>query len=439
MINYLFLVLLFMGLVFLCFLPALIEYLRPKDDKPLAINLSMELDERYFAHSFRGILEPAFSGVEKDLVLKDEQKPGWLQKFPVLKTHLMMHRDKEEIWLAEGDIKVPAGSKFDRILIVNGNFSTEENCSFEKELFVKGDSFIGQNNVLQCISATGKLKLEENVLVRGWIDADEDVYISKGCKIKSRAASGKIIWIAKESQLSRLAGEEFVVGGDGMVKTKSKVKEIVLPIIRWTKEMDAIIKENFKSKNLFEIKELFKEKFNEDIPEMLFFRRARVLNFIEPLVKMNEKQKPGFLKDNKVWMQGGESVLVKGNVTISEGENVPYNIIIKGKLTSQADVVFQGGLHATKDVFLGDRNHVVGSVVSDDKVVLGMDTVIENCVDAEKDIFIRKGVTIGSEKRGGGLAAGGKIYLQEGVSGRYKVYAENGIQPVESIDEILSK
>jgi len=439
MINYLLLVLLFMGLVFLCFLPALIEYLRPKDDKPLAINLSMGLDERYFSHSFRNILEPAFLGVGKDRVLRDEQKPDWLQKFPVLKTHLMMHRGKEEIWLAEGDIKVPAGSKFDRILIVDGNFFTEGNCLFEKELFVKGDCFIGQNDVLRCVSATGKLKLGENVLVNGWVDADEDVHISEGCEIKSRAASGKIIWVEKESRLSRLAGDEFVVGEDKMNENKLEEKVTALPTIRWTEGMDAVIKENFKSKNLSEIKELFKEGFDEDIPETLFFRRARVLNLIEPLVKMNEKQKPEFLKDNKVWVQGGESVLVKGDVTISEGEVVPYNIIIKGELTSQADVVFQGGLHATGKISIGDRNRIAGSVVGEDGVVLGMDTVIENCVDAEKDIFIRSGVTIGTEKRGGGLAAGDKIYLEEGVSGRYKVYAEGGIQTVESIDEILSK
>ncbi len=439
MINYLLLVLLSMGLVFLCFLPALVEYLRPKDDEPLAINLSMELDERYFAHSFRDILEPAFSGVGKDFVLKDEQKPGWLQKFPVLKTYLMMHRGKEEIWLAEGDIKIPAGSKFDRILIIDGNLSTGEDCSFEKELFVKGDGFIGQNNVLCCVSAMGKLKLGENVLVKGWIDADEDVYVSEGCEVKSRAASGKTIWVEKRSRLLRLAGDEFVVGEDKMNENKLEEKVMGLPTIRWTEGMDTVIKENFKSKNFSEIKELFKEGFNEDIPEMLIFRRARILNLIEPLVKMNEKQKPGFLKDNKVWMQGGESVLVKGNVTISEGETVPYNIIVKGELTSQADVVFRGGLHATGKIFIGDRNSITGSVVGEEGVVLGMDTVIENCVDAEKNIFIRKGVIIGTEKRGGGLAAGGKIYLEEGVSGRYKVYAEGGIQTVESIDEIFSK
>ncbi|HDP69748.1 MAG TPA: hypothetical protein ENN38_02940 [Actinobacteria bacterium] len=439
MLDYLPLFLIFAGILFLCFVPAFVEYLWPRDDKPLAIDLSMELDERYFAHSFRKILEPAFTEGRKDYVLGDNQKPVWLRDFPVLKTYLKMHRAEEEIWLAEGDIKVPAGSEFDWILIVDGNFSTEEDCTFKKELFVKGDGFIGQSNNLRCVTATGKLKLEKGTLVDGWIDSDKDVDISKDCEIRSRAASGKTVWIEKGSKFFRLAGEEFVVGGDGMVKTKSKVKEIVLPVIRWTKEMDGLVKENFEGKNLSEIKVLLEEKFGQGIPGILIFRRARILDLIKPLTKMKSQQKPEFLKDNKVWIQGAESVLVKGDIAISEGETVPYNIIVKGDLTSHADVVFQGGLHATGDIFIGDRNRIMGSIVGAEKVILGMDTVVENCVDTEKDIFVRKGVTIGTEKRGGGLAAGGKVYLEEGVLGRYKVYAEKGIQTVENIDDVLSK
>jgi hypothetical protein len=69
-------------------------------------------------------------------------------------------------------------------------------------------------------------------------------------------------------------------------------------------------------------------------------------------------------------------------------------------------------------------------------VVLGRNTVVENLVDSEGPVFVRRGVIVGTGEKGG-IASGDTVYVELGFSGKTKIYASRGVKVVKNIHEIL--
>lgn len=217
----------------------------------------------------------------------------------------------------------------------------------------------------------------------------------------------------------------------------TEMKKIPGYELEWTNEMDEHIRKQFKKVSLGTLKRDLDRRFGLSIPEMMILRRAEALGLVSRnLRELTDKQKPEYLKSNIVWMQGAETVRVKGDVSIPENDRVPFNIIVDGALITQSDVVFQGGLHVKGNTVLGDRNSVMKSLICDDMVLLGRNTVVENLVDSDGPVFVRHGVIVGTGDKGG-IASGDTVYVELGFSGKTKIYAYRGVKVVKDIHEIL--
>jgi len=217
----------------------------------------------------------------------------------------------------------------------------------------------------------------------------------------------------------------------------TEIKKIPGYELEWTNEIDDYLRKQFQKVSLGDLKRDLDRRFGLSIPEMVLLRRAEALSLVSRELRvLTDEQKPEYLKSNIVWMQGAETVRVKGNVSIPENDRVPFNIIVDGSLITQSDVVFQGGLHVKGNTVLGDRNSVMKSLICEEMVVLGRNTLVENLVDSDGPVFVRHGVIVGTGDNGG-IASGDTVYVELGFSGKTKIYASSGVKVVKNIHDIL--
>jgi hypothetical protein len=129
-----------------------------------------------------------------------------------------------------------------------------------------------------------------------------------------------------------------------------------------------------------------------------------------------------------------ETIRVRGDARIPRGEVIPYNMIVEGDLTSEADVTFLGGLHVEGTAKIGARNFLGKSLVCRRELVLLEDVVVRNCVDCDGPIFIKEGVRVGMGGDGGGIASASVIYLEK-AEGPLTIHSKEEIRVVASLEE----
>ncbi len=176
-------------LIAIPFLPAVKELFRPRDEKPLAINMNFSKDYKYFGRSFQQILE-------RGLGAKQITKPG---------EYTLMLSKPEKIRVVQSE----SGSDrktTEEILYVLGDLTSGSEAQFKKEIYVKGACVIGDRNTLRALYCEGNLVLGKGTSVVRWIDGDRDMEIKEGCRLGlSIACSGKLA-VGRNCTFTRMFG-----------------------------------------------------------------------------------------------------------------------------------------------------------------------------------------------------------------------------------------
>lgn len=131
-----------------------------------------------------------------------------------------------------------------------------------------------------------------------------------------------------------------------------------------------------------------------------------------------------------------ETIRVRGDLRIPKGEVVPYNMIVDGNLTSQEDVIFQGGLHVKGRVVIGARNRLEKSIVCQKELFLSKDVIVNNCIDCEGLVLIKKGLRVGAGSEGGGIASRSTIFLEKPV-GPLRIKSKKGVRIVGILSDAI--
>ena len=103
------------------------------------------------------------------------------------------------------------------------------------------------------------------------------------------------------------------------------------------------------------------------------------------------------------------------------------NLIVEGQLISEADVIFEGGVHVNKKCVLGPRTTVNKSIVVGDDLTIHVNSFVRECVGASGHIKIMKGSTFGSGTLGG-VASHKIVNIESAATFHGKIYGENGIR-----------
>ncbi len=131
-----------------------------------------------------------------------------------------------------------------------------------------------------------------------------------------------------------------------------------------------------------------------------------------------------------------ETIRIRGDVKITKGEVIPYNMIVEGNMVSQEDVTFLGGLHVKGRSVIGARNQLKKSIICQKDLLICEDVIVYNCIDCEGFVFIKNGVRVGVGVEGGGIASGSAIYLQD-VEGPLRIHSKEGIRIVANLKDVI--
>lgn len=178
----------FLILLFIPFIPGILELRRPRDAAPLFIDMEYTKDPRYFGKSFKSAI--------KKYVPSDSLQTG-LRNIAL--------SQKEEI-LVSSSRTVPAGEKVNYILCIAGDLISEEKAYFHKEIYATGNVVLGSNNVVKALASDGKILLHRHTTVLRWADAEEAVEVSEGCNLGISLSCAGEIRIAHGCTFQRLYG-----------------------------------------------------------------------------------------------------------------------------------------------------------------------------------------------------------------------------------------
>lgn len=430
MIGYIILLGVFVAMVSLCFVPGLIEYYRPKDAGPLKIDMNRNIEERHFSKSFRKMINNAFGDpAAPSRSVMNPGANGILARMVSAETN----KGLEDVVEVDGDLTLAKGAVIKEALVVRGNLTAGDSCVFSREVLVDGNAIIGENTSLVSLSATN-IEIGKSGRIEGWLDADETIMLREGCSVKSRVTAGKKITLESRVKTPRLAAPEIVLGAAPV----DSIPEAI-PDINWTAAMDDYITEHFLTDSLPDIKQSLNNDFRVSVSEIKILFRAALLDLVAPtLYKLEKNDKPDYLRSNTVWLQGKTTARIKGNIEFPAGEDMPFNLIVTGNLTSGENTIFRGGVHVDGRVKTGESNRFRQSLVANNDIYLGDNNVIENCVDTDRDITTGRGVSVGLGIDGGGMSAGGRITITDGFRGHNKAFADYGVIAETGGNEIVA-
>lgn len=183
------LLLVFVLLIIIPFVPGLIEVTVPKDRYPLPVkNTQYAKDPRYLGKSARRILTQALEGK----ILEEGR-------------HTVLMSKEETIDLAD-DLVVPSNERVQNVQYVRGDLRAENGVRFGKEVFVGGVASIGARSRLRTLACDGPLTLGEGTRVSRWLDAEGEIVVGEGCNLGISAASAQGIRLGDRIQFRRLFG-----------------------------------------------------------------------------------------------------------------------------------------------------------------------------------------------------------------------------------------
>ena len=199
--------LVFLVLVIVPLLPAIKELFRPKDEKPLALNMNFSKDYRYFGKSFQKILE-------QGLGAKPITGPG---------DYALTLSKPERVRVVESE-KAPDRKVTEELLYVLDSLSSGREAQFKKEVYVKGPCRIGDRNVLRALCSEGDLVIGEGSYVARWIDGDKDVEVKEGCRLGLSVACPGRLAVGRQCTFNRMFGLPIVTYATAVPEIPGEVK-----------------------------------------------------------------------------------------------------------------------------------------------------------------------------------------------------------------------
>jgi predicted acyltransferase (DUF342 family) len=156
------------------FLIAIKELLKPKDNKPLYINMFHSKDPLYFGRAFKNKVADAI---------------GPLESGQALETGTMKLRISKSEPVEICDTKaIPDDSRMNHIFYIRNDFTIGDRTILRKDVYVKGDSRIGSHNALRTIYGEGDIRLGENCHVSRWLCSEKNIHVGPGGNLGRNAA-----------------------------------------------------------------------------------------------------------------------------------------------------------------------------------------------------------------------------------------------------------
>jgi predicted acyltransferase (DUF342 family) len=179
------LIIIFMVLLIIPFLPAIMEMVNPKDNEPLFIDQQYTRDPRHLDKQLMEDLKPFLAATQNGK--KD------LGKYRNNIT--VEHKD---------DYTVPDSFKVDSLVIVDNNVKSGKNVTFNQPLYVRGNAEFSENTTLDIAMVNGDISLGKNSKVHRWISSNANITAGKEVELGKHLACKGILQLDKGCTFTNL-------------------------------------------------------------------------------------------------------------------------------------------------------------------------------------------------------------------------------------------
>ena len=183
------LIALFLALLALPLVPGIRELVRPRDDRPLEIDVDATLDPRQPGRSFREGLAPFRARAGSEVPFRGPMD---------------LERPSGDAYEVHRDLVLPAGGHGPALTIVLGKADVGERARLG-ELYVQDDGRLAAGVRVRAVATDADLRLGPACVVEQWLDVEGTADVGAGSKLGHQASA------AGELRLG--AGAPFVVSG----------------------------------------------------------------------------------------------------------------------------------------------------------------------------------------------------------------------------------
>ncbi len=338
--NFIILILIFAFFIFLPFVPGIIELLAPADDKPLPVK-DYSRDARYFGGSFRRILKDSFQrdGFEKNI--SEIKLSSGLEKIEIISSDFNSYE-----------------KNMDHVLLVSGNLTSKHNSNFNKEIYIKGNAYFGNNNIIRAAAVDKNVEINETAKIIRWLDANGGIKAGENSYLGISASCGEKLQLSNGCRFRRLFGNPILTLQD-------------------TSKVDYGLMDSERTDiNNTSISTYFNEIINED------------MRYDEPAIINGNLIINGSLEINNEFTINGD-IKAGRNITVKNAKNVNFlgNIISDKTIRMSGNIKVYGNIFAQEEIELegvevGNINKTK-SVISKKKLILGKNVVIYGFVLTE--------------------------------------------------------
>jgi predicted acyltransferase (DUF342 family) len=181
---------LFLVLLVLPLVPGIRELIRPRDDRPLEIDLDATVDPRQEGRSFRESMAPLLARAGDAIPFRG---PVDLED-PAGKAY-EVHRD----------LLVPADGRSPALLVVLGKAEIGERARVNF-LYVQGDARLGADSRVRSLAADGTLVLGPGCLVERWLDVEGAADVGARARLGHQASAAGRLRLGPRCVFRRLWG-----------------------------------------------------------------------------------------------------------------------------------------------------------------------------------------------------------------------------------------
>jgi len=161
--------------------------------KPLVVRSDNIKDPRYFAKSFRALIEKALE--------RENRVPGML----------MLSREEPYI---EGDGTPFIEEHCDKVVYEGRSSFLAERSIFDKEIYAAHDATIGSGTALRAIACLGHLRIQDKVRIERWADGEKGCRVGDGCDLGISLSGLGPITLGLDSRFRRIYAPMVHTGSD---------------------------------------------------------------------------------------------------------------------------------------------------------------------------------------------------------------------------------
>jgi predicted acyltransferase (DUF342 family) len=349
----------FFMMLFTPFVPGIIEYYWPKDDKRLPIDLNYVKDPRYFGIAFRAKMRNAIQS--GDGVEQAQDKGAFSRAFKRLIDSVIQagakmfdgkisKKEKIEVSMSR---TIAKGETLDHVLYVSGDLSVGSDAKLKNDVLVTGKAEVGTGCFVRALCSDGDLSLSRKVDVLRWIDAEGSILVGQKCDLGKSASCLGRLELGRNVTFKRLYA--------GCIQTQNGSPE--------SKPMEP----------------------NRGI----------------------EKPVPNGFQDIKTI----EDVLrlERGNLTVGTDEKVDGDLVVTGDLNAGNGVTFTGTLKVYGTATFGRGCKIAGSVFAEKRIRLGQGCFVGGNLFSQDAVIVGAGSCVGREKEIKSVIGKKKVTLHQGV------------------------